>query len=101
MKLTDDIEIFHDGYWFQGKYNDTGFSISLNQQCSKEDAEQLLKELTQNQKLRELIEKRMEQCWKNREKFKKEKNHDMLYYTNDILEELRMLLEESKNENKA
>ncbi len=60
MKLTDDIEIFHDGYWFQGKYNDTGFSISLNQQCSKEDAEQLLKELTQNQKLRELVEKRIE-----------------------------------------
>lgn len=56
IELTDDIEIFHDGYWFQGKYNDTGFSVSLNSQCTKEDAEQLVKELIQNQKLRELME---------------------------------------------
>ena len=47
-------------------------------------------------KLKELVKERIKECWKDREKFKKDKNKDMLYYTNDCLTQLQSLIEESE-----
>ena len=48
-------------------------------------------------KIKELVKGRIKECWKDREKFKKDKNQDMLYYTNDCLTQLLSLVEESEN----